>query len=108
MDRGFGADVYAARGFIDDEELRASAQPFRQRDLLLVATTQASDRRVQRRSLHAKAIEILLGAAAFAILVEQTHPAEAIEHRQRIICAPAHAQHQALALAVLGHESDAA
>ena len=40
IDFGFGADVDAARRFVEDQHLRAEREPLRQHDLLLIAAAQ--------------------------------------------------------------------
>ncbi len=108
IDLGLGADIDAARGFIDDQHARLRREPFRQHDLLLIATAQQTHELLDRRRLDLEAADIAVDHARFLYRANHVGLRQAPEPelRQRQIAPHRHAENQTLILAILRHEAD--
>lgn len=107
LDLGLGADVDAAGGFVEQQDLGLQAEPAGQQDLLLVAAGELADllfgaRRLDPQPLHEDLDDaVLLGAG------DDTGAGEARHRGQHDVLAHREAGDDAFGLAVLGQQADA-
>ena len=66
----FGADVDAARRFVEDQHLRIGEQPLRQHDLLLVAAGQVAGHLVDAGRADVGLLAVVVGDVEFAHVVD--------------------------------------
>ena len=67
MDLGFGSDIDALSGFIEDQQTRARGQPAGKRHFLLVAPGQRAHRGFRSRGFHRKRFNELVCHGAFPV-----------------------------------------
>src|SRR5450830_184163 len=103
VDLGFGADVHAARGFVEDQHVRLDLQQPRQQDLLLIAAGQRTDVDLAGRHANRQRLDRVVRALRSMPTIEYTtgmrvrHTGTDID-----VVGHAHVQEQALGLAVFG------
>ena len=107
VDLVLGADVDAAGRVVQDEDPRLGHQPLGDDDLLLVAAREGLDRDVDRGRLDGEALGELEGLGELGVAVDAHEAGEAVEVGQGDVLEDGLDEHQALALAVLGHQADA-
>src|ERR1700722_17663854 len=105
MHLGFGADIYSSSRFIDDQHLRIKQKPFRQNDLLLVATAQTLHGLHDIGRSNPEGLSKSFGGLS---LLSSAHPpgSEGVELCRSDVRGDAHFQEQASFFAVLRHISD--
>ena len=108
MDGGFGADVDAAGGFIDDEQPAAAGEPLGDDDFLLVSAGHGGDGGGEGGGFDAESGEVVRGLFAFGAVVEEAESGELAEEGKGKVLAAAHHEDESLAFAVFGDEADAA
>ena len=102
---GLGADIDAARRLVEDQELRLHApSTWRERSSAGCRPKACRRRRGEAARISALLEQIVDRALASRPAGGRARPAH---QRQRGVVLRAHAEHEALALAVLGHEADA-
>ena len=104
---GLGADVDAAGGLVDDQQLRVGGQPLGDDDLLLVAAAHGGGLHVQRVGLDLEAVGPRPGGLYSAPAVRKPALLEAAADDRGDVLADRALDDQALLAAVLGHERDA-
>jgi hypothetical protein len=84
VDRGLGADVDAARRLVDDQDPAVRPSHLAMRDLLLVATAERADRRVDGGGLHLQSLKVSGRLPTRFVFAQHAEPApQALEHRER-------------------------
>ena len=81
VDLGLGADVDAAGGFVEDENLRLGGEPAGDDDLLLVAAGEGADALLHRRGADAEVVDVAGDERALAGARRETRGTEAVQHR---------------------------
>src|SRR3954452_21165511 len=107
VDLALGPDVHAARGLVEDQHIDVGLEPFGEDDLLLVAARERPDRRRHVRQPDPQLLDVLLRQAA---LVARAHAPAALgpQPDDRDVRGARKPEEEALGLAVLGDEADAA
>ena len=110
VDLGLGADVDAARRLVEDQHLRLHREPLAEHDLLLVAARQVHHRLVDRGGvLVRRRLHLGLGDLAARSRGRASRSARSCRRSgSEVFCGDRHRQHEAVALAILGREVDAA
>ena len=99
VDALLGADVDAARGVVEQNDVRAAAAPFGDHHLLLVAAGKLARIGVHRRRLDRQARHPLRGGGLFGRHAQHARPAVIAQLRQGHVFAYRHAVDDALDLA---------
>ena len=108
VDFSLGAHVDAAGRLIHDQQLRLSAQPLGEHDLLLVATAQVADSLRNAGRGNRKGVDVMVGNLALRFCVDGPHNARyPFENGQADVGLDVHAEHQAMLFAIFGHPADA-
>ena len=107
VDFGFGADVDAAGGFVDDEDFWAEGEPFGEDDFLLVAAGEVAGLGFGCGGFDAEGGDLLLGGLAFGGAVDEAGDGVAEEGGEGDVFADGHFGDEAGAAAVFGDEVDA-
>src|ERR1044071_427245 len=102
------AHVDALRRLVEDEHLRSSQKPTRQRDLLLVAAGERRDGDVDGRRLDAEPPRVVARDLALAPEVEPRAARDLVERGERDVRADLHVEDDAVPPAVFGQVRDAA
>ena len=106
VDLLLGADVDAARGFVDDDDVGFDQHGLGQQQLLLVAAGQLTDAHLAAAGADVEVADRLVQCPVLRRLVGQ-QAAEAVERQQREVRAHGLAQQQPVPLAVLGQVGEA-
>ena len=108
VDVGLGGDVDPDGRLIEDDDLRFPDQPFRQRDLLLVAAAERADRGFDPRRERIEPGDRVADDPALLAAIEEAEPRERLEARKGGVLADRQIERDAVRAAVLGNERDAA
>ena len=103
---GLGADVDAAGGFVDDENVALAGDPFGEGDFLLVAAAEGGDGSFERRGFDAEALGEAGGEVAFGVAADPAEAGELGERGEGGVLAAVHREDEALAFAVFGDEAE--
>ena len=107
LNLGLGADVDAARGLVEDQELRIGAEPSRQQHLLLIAAGELANLLLGARRLDREALHEAVDDFALARLIDDSHARQARQDAERHVFAHRHVGNDAVRLAVLAAIADA-
>src|SRR5262249_28333519 len=92
--------------FVDHQDIALRRDPFRDDDLLLIASGEATHDRLQPRRFDSKAVEVLAGRLSLLTPPDEAQPGEAAEDRQGFVLPDLHATDEAVALTVFGVKPD--
>ena len=106
VDLGLGADVDAARRLVEQQHARARAQPLREHDLLLVAARELPRALVRARGADGQPLALLLERRALARGRQPAARRDRGEVGERRVGPHREQEHEALGLALLGHEDE--
>src|SRR5471030_1443887 len=102
VDRVFRTDVDAARGFIEEQDLRFAEQPFADHDLLLITAREIARDLIHARRTNAQRIDIFARDLRLLFEADKTARARYRSHvRERDVLRDRHLQRETIALAVL-------
>src|SRR5271165_2601131 len=106
VDFRLGADVDAARRLVAEEDLRTAEEPLGDDDLLLVAAGEVAHDLVDRRRLDAELFDQFRRRAAFGVALQNPVARDLLQIGDGDVFGARHAEQQALALAVFGHQAE--
>ena len=107
MDFGLGADIDAAGGFIDDEEIALAREPLGEGDFLLVAAAETGDGSIEAGGFDAELLDVLGSEGALTGFLNEAYAGDKGERGEGAVFAAVHGENEALAFAVLGDVADA-
>lgn len=107
VDVVLGADVHAARRFVQDQHLGVLQRHLGQYHFLLVAAGKAGHRQARAGGLDAQAGDFALDGRQLGVAVDPRGPGVVGQAGQRDVLGHAHQRHDAVALAILGHQAQA-
>src|SRR3984957_19860460 len=107
MNLGLGADIDAARRFIEDQQFGLVGEPFAEHDLLLIAAGKLAGDLLERACLDGKARDAFILHFSFGGAIDEAAGCDFGESGESEILPHRHRSHQALRAAVLGHIGDA-
>ena len=103
---GFGADVDAARGLVDQEHVAIAREPFGEGDFLLVAAAQASGECFERWCFDAQALGVLGCKRALGLAAHETQARQQRQRGERGVFAAIQTEDEPLAFTVFGYEAE--
>src|SRR3984957_2579506 len=107
VDLHLGADVDAARRFVDNQDFWPERQPARQHDLLLIAARELARRLFRARHADRQELAELVDQYVLLALVDEPAAADLVLRGDGHVGANGEAEEQSLLLAILGNEADA-
>ena len=106
-DFGFGGDVDAARGFVEEEDLRIAEKPLGDDNLLLVAAAEASDGLVDGGGADTETSAEAFGDDMLSSAADEAVSRYAVEVGEGYVGADRHRKCETGSLTVFGDEADA-
>ena len=104
---GLGADIDAARRFVNDQHTRSERQPAGQHHLLLIAARQVAHLLVGRRHPDVETLAVAFDQIALLLAIDKAETDQLPERRDTEIFAHSEVEEQGLLFAVLRHQADA-
>src|SRR5262245_7462146 len=101
------ADVYAAGLLVEDDHFQFQQQPLRQYDLLLIASAELRNLRLDRRSLDTQLRRHLDGRLVLGGEIDQTAPGVTPQGRQGGVLAHRPTRYQSQVAAIFGNQTEA-
>jgi len=106
VDLGFGADIDALSGLVEDENGGRDVEPAGERDLLLIAAGERAGLGVDRRGFDLEAIDVDGGDVIFGSGVDEAAGADRRERGHGDVGADGHLEDDAVLAAILGDVAD--
>lgn len=103
----FGADVDAAGGFVEDDDVAVTFEPFSEDDFLLVAAGEVLDDFVVVGNLDAQVVDVSGQGVSFASMVDEAEGGKAGQVGQREVFADGVVEDEPVGFSVFGEQADA-
>ena len=104
---GFGSDIDAAGGFVNNENVTTRGQPFGEGDFLLISAAETGDGGVEGRGFDAELEDVVGNHRAFFDGVDETGAGQVGQRSEGGVFGAGHGENEALAFAVFGAKADA-